>query len=335
MTVFSPTMLLVPLIASVAGVPNATGVASLPVPQPNPAAVVHEVPLTLAQQRDIVRYWTLDRMAHAIPPAFSLLKRTGLGVNRQTAGTGLVAHPPAAPAGREEAAASSASSSGALWPAQGAVRDTLGKVYFSLGGRDFVCSASTVTSANRDLVVTAGHCAKDGIGAWTENWIFVPGYRDGAGPYGGFTARKMYVPDRWSGSATDDYDVAMVALAPENGEHVVDAVGAQGIDFGGPRGRQVYAFGYPATGQYDGERLAYCSGRPHDDPHSLVAGQGLRCDMTQGSSGGAWLSRFDSASGRGVITSVSSFKYADDGATMYGPYFGGTIRALYDQAQHG
>jgi hypothetical protein len=116
---------------------------------------------------------------------------------------------------------------------------------------------------------------------------------------------------------------------------VVDAVGGQGIAFGQPRGRQVYAFGYPATGQYDGERLAYCSGRPHDDPHGLVSGQGLHCDMTQGSSGGAWLSRFDPGSGRGVITSVSSFKYADDGATMYGPSFGGTIRTLYNQAQRG
>jgi hypothetical protein len=56
--------------------------------------------------------------------------------------------------------------------------------------------------------------------------------------------------------------------------------------------------------------------------------------MTQGSSGGAWLSGFDPATGTGVITSVSSFKYADDGGTMYGPYFGATVRKLYEQAQH-
>jgi hypothetical protein len=32
---------------------------------------------------------------------------------------------------------------------------------------------------------------------------------------------------------------------------------------------------------------------------------------------------------------VSSFKYADDATTMYGPYFGKPIHALYNQAQHG
>ena len=42
----------------------------------------------------------------------------------------------------------------------------------------------------------------------------------------------------------------------------------------------------------------------------------------------------DSATGSGVTTSVSSFKYADDGSTMYGPYFGTSIRRLYDQAEH-
>jgi hypothetical protein len=327
MSVFSPTVLLLPLLASVAGIPGATNVSSVGRPTSRASAAVHEVTLTTEQQQDIVRYWTVERMLHAVPPPSRLLSADRA---RQRGPYAPLGEP-----GVQEATAPSASSGGALWPAQGAVRSTEGKVFFSLGGKDYVCSASTVTSANRDLVVTAGHCVKDGTGAWSQNWIFVPGYRDGGGPYGGFTARKMYVPDQWSGSATDDYDVAMVDLSPRNGRHVQDAAGAQAIAFGQRGGRQTWAFGYPALGQYDGEYLAYCSGRPRPDPHGSVNDQGLRCDMTQGSSGGAWLTRFNPSTGRGVVTSVSSFKYADDATTMYGPYFGKPIHALYNQAQHG
>src|SRR5258708_13911741 len=126
----------------------------------------------------------------------------------------------------------------------------------------------------------------------------------------------------------------MVALGTVDGRHAIDVVGAQKIAFDQPRGRQAYVFGYPATGRYDGEQLDYCSGRPRDDPRGLTDSQGLRCDMTQGSSGGAWLSKFNPATGTGVITSVSSFKYADDSVPNYGPYFGAAVHKLYDQAQH-
>jgi hypothetical protein len=309
----SPSAFLIPLLISMVGGPIT------PVAHPRGAAV-HEIELTAAQQERIVRYWTLDRMTHAAPPV-----RAGSGNRAFMAG----------PVGRRDLAAPSASSGGALWTGRGRIEATTGKVFFSLAGRDFVCSAGTVASANRDLVVTAGHCVKDGTGAWATNWIFVPGYRDGVSPYGGFTARRMYVPGKWSSAGSDDDDFAMVALATAAGQHVTDVAGSQSIGFGRRRGREAYAFGYPATGAYDGERLAYCSGRTHADPHRLSTGQGLRCDMTQGSSGGVWLSGFDPATGTGIVTSVSSFKYADDSDTMYGPYFGDTARALYQEAGRG
>lgn len=292
--------LVAPILVAFLGITPAapSGVLLLPAHSP---AVSRLLPTTPEHQRQVLHYWTLDRMSHV--------------------------------AETRVAAAPSAASPGALWPQQGTVRNTIGKVFFTLNGRDFLCSAATIASTNKDLVVTAGHCAHNGKDGWAENWIFVPGYRDGAGPAGGFTARRMFVPDQWSKAGDDDYDVSMVALATSEGKHVADAVGAHPIAFDQPRGRQAYGFGYPASGRYNGERLAYCSGRPHSDPHGVTSAQGLRCDMTQGSSGGPWLSKFDSGSGAGVVTSVSSFKYADDGATMYGPYFGSSIRRLYNQAQ--
>jgi V8-like Glu-specific endopeptidase len=321
----TPVLLLVPLLAALTGVPAG---GALPGPVSRDAKVItHEVSRDPARREQILHYWTLDRMIHAITPVRPVRHaRSVRHARRAAARRGRAA-------GRRPAAPS-ATSGGAEWPIRGSIRDTMGKVFFSLSGRDYVCSATTAASANRDVVVTAGHCAMSDTGVWADNWIFVPGYRQDSSPHGGFTARRMFVPHQWSGSADDDYDVAMVALATADGRHVGEVTGGLNLAFGQPRGRQVYAFGYPATGRYDGERLDYCSGRPHHDPHGLTGSQGLRCDMTQGSSGGAWLSKFDPGTGTGVITSVSSFKYADDGATMYGPYFGAAIHKLYDQAQH-
>ncbi|MEU6743875.1 trypsin-like serine peptidase [Streptosporangium sandarakinum] len=236
----------------------------------------------------------------------------------------------AAPAARTRRAAPV---TGARWVTGGSVAQTVGRVFLTVGGVDYVCSAGSVRSANRDLVVTAGHCVKDGAGAWADNWVFVPGYDRGRQPYGQFTARRMFVAGPWARGADDSYDVGMVALNTRNGRHLGDVVGAQEIAFGTPRGRPAHGFGFPADAPYDGEHLVYCAGPVHDDPHEQTADQGMRCDMTAGSSGGPWLTGFDAVTGRGTITSVSSFKYSDDHGTMYGPYFGSTVRDLHTVAE--
>nr|BFE87516.1 hypothetical protein GCM10020093_101170 [Planobispora longispora] len=56
--------------------------------------------------------------------------------------------------------------------------------------------------------------------------------------------------------------------------------------------------------------------------------------MTAGSSGGPWFTGFDPSTGRGTVTSVSSFKYSNDQGTMYGPYFGDIAKNLYATAQN-
>jgi V8-like Glu-specific endopeptidase len=213
------------------------------------------------------------------------------------------------------------------------VTRTTGRVFLTLRGVDYVCSAGAVKSQNMDVVVTAGHCVKDGVGAWAENWTFVPGYESGHRPYGVFTARRMSVPERWSENGDDSYDLGMVAVDPSGRRHLNEAVGGQEIGFNTPRGTRAFGFGFPADPPYDGEHLIYCAGGLHGDPHNQTHDQGMRCDLTAGSSGGPWLSSFDPATGQGVVTSVSSFKYSDDGSTMYGPYFGDQARQLFEAAQ--
>ncbi|MCO5971108.1 trypsin-like serine peptidase [Actinoallomurus soli] len=303
----------------------------------------------------ILRYWTVQRMTRALTPPDRVLRRppqaplavTGaLPLEAPVAATGALSPatplavtgtpPPKSPlavAGALSPDRRSAQGPGTPWASPGAVRATTGKVFFTIDGADYVCSAGTVDGANHDLVVTAGHCVQNAAGVWARNWIYVPGYDQGRRPYGAFTARRMFAPKAWSGRHDENHDVAMVALATADGRHVTDVVGAQNIAFDQPRGTVAYGFGYPTGGRYDGERLAYCSGRTHPDAHRLTQDQGLRCDMSEGASGGPWLTRFDARTGVGVVTSVNSFKYSDDPATMYGPYFGAAVHRIYEEAQ--
>lgn len=284
-------------------------------------------------------YWTPERMAKALPIgllevvhrlATSLDPKGTPSPSPSATGPERRRHGrPAAPAKvRQRGPVSSA-----RWQSGGLVGRAAGRVFLTMDGVDFVCSAGSIRSANRDVVVTAGHCVKDGTGAWARNWVFVPGYDEGARPLGTFSARRMFVAGPWSRAADDSYDVGMVALNTQLGRHVNDVAGALEIGFGVKRGQQTHGFGYPADPPYDGERLMYCAGAARPDPHSQTHDQGLRCDLTAGASGGPWLTGFDAATGRGTVTSVSSFKYSDDNSMMYGPYFGSAAKQVFDMAE--
>ncbi|WP_433326624.1 trypsin-like serine peptidase [Spirillospora sp. CA-294931] len=328
---------LVPVIATTLATGAAAGALAPEPGSPPPAAPDLAARAVLTSPDAVRRYWTPGRMRAAertAKPTVTHAERAAWMRARR----GVAEAEPAARSERRLRAtrtsgARAGASGGALWTGGGVVARTTGKVFFTIGGRDSLCSAGTVRSANRDVVVTAAHCVKPPGQGWAENWIFVPGYRDGASPYGGFTARRIFAPDQWTRDGNGDFDVAFVALSPADGRHVVDAVGGLPITFGGPDGQPAHAFGYPSAAPYNGERLAYCDGRPARDPNAATAGRGLRCDMTRGSSGGPWLTGFDPSTGGGTVASVSSFKYANDGGTLYGPRFGDAVRRLYERAR--
>ncbi|MFF5110618.1 trypsin-like serine peptidase [Streptosporangium sp. NPDC000509] len=309
--------------AEKAGTTETTGKPATVATSGAPDVVEHAPAPTASERERLLGYWTPRRMASATP--FDRLdKATGTLGRLSATGRGVV------PRQRSHGAVSR--TAGARWTSGGAVARTTGRVFLTIKGSDFVCSASSVRSANKDLVVTAGHCVKDGTGAWADNWTFVPGYSQGRRPYGQYTARRMFVAGPWSREGDDSHDIGMVAVATSGGRHLGDVVGGQDIAFGVPRGRLASGFGFPADAPYDGEHLVYCAGPLRDDPNGQTRDQGMRCDMTAGSSGGPWLSGFDASTGRGTIVSVSSFKYSDDRRTMYGPYFGDSAKALYATA---
>lgn len=264
-------------------------------------------------------FWTPERMRSAIPGDV-LAKRAmerGVATGASRAVQGKAAKVPSTQGKRTIAASEN--------PVP-----HIGKVFFSMGGSNYVCSGNSVTSANKSTVSTAGHCLNEGPGAFATNFVFVPAYENGAAPYGKWAANQLFAPIQWSASGDMTYDTGFAVVTPNaGGQRLSDVVGASGVAFNQARGLTYKAFGYPAASPFNGETLKSCTGAASNDPYNpQFNSQGISCDMTGGSSGGPW---FIGTSSSGVQNSVNSYGY-NRTAVMYGPYWGSVIEATYNSA---
>ncbi|MEU6645384.1 hypothetical protein ABZ863_22915 [Saccharomonospora sp. NPDC046836] len=264
-------------------------------------AVSQRAATTASEQDRIEEYWTPARMASALPAEALLAEIT---TELKTLLT---------PKARASAIPENP-------------RPQLGKVFFTLGGQNYVCSGTATTSSNRDVVTTAGHCLNEGPGAFATNFAFVPAYNNGSRPYGTWTAERLYTSSAWANSGDFNYDVGF-AVMNENasGQSLTDVVGSYPIAFNLARGLTYTSYGYPAAPPFNGQSLYSCTSTARADTIGGSTTQGITCDMTGGSSGGGWLNG-------GRLNSVNSFKYTFDPNTMYGPYFGSTIQSVYNAA---
>ena len=206
----------------------------------------------------------------------------------------------------------------------------IGKVFFTLGGTNYVCSGNSVSSGNKSTVSTAGHCVNEGPGAFATKFTFVPAYLNGAAPYGKWTAKALYAPTQWSSSGDMTYDTGFAVMSTLNGQYLTDVVGGSGLQFNAARGLSYKSFGYPAAAPFNGESLKSCSGTATNDPYNPQFNtQGIPCNMTGGSSGGPW---FIGTSASGYQNSINSYGYGSNSTTMYGPYWGSVIQQAYTTA---
>lgn len=276
-------------------------------------AAVHE-----AEQdaHAVTDYWTAEAMLSAVP------------IEQMSAG------PPGAPADVPDNQASptgAAPTTGEAWAGDGAVTKTAGRVFFTTNGVRASCSGNAVTSANRSVVITAGHCVKN-KGTWNTNWVFVPGYDSGKAPHGEWVARLLMTTPQWDASQNLDYDIGAAVVQPLNGRRLTSVVGDQPIGFNKRRAQDMDAFGYPVASPYNGRELVHCGGRTTVDD-ALSRDHVLACTMTAGASGGPWFLDFNQATGTGVQASVTSFGYRLRPGYLMGPYFGPVAQALYNRAQ--
>ncbi len=252
----------------------------------------------------VQQYWTAERMRNAIP------------ADKTLAGSFAAAKKPAA----------------ALAPAQqipppytSAPTRTNGKVFFSDGGSNYVCSGTAVLSGNKSVVWTAGHCVHDGASNFHTNWSFVPAYADGSAPYGEWTARTLLTTSGWASGGDFSYDNG-AAVVNANGSALTDVVGGRNIAFNTARNQNYAAHGYPAAPPFNGQRLWVCnSPLVYDDTSANPPTMGIDCDMTGGSSGGGWIAG-------GSVVSVNSYGYTTLPNVMFGPYQGSVAQSLYTQA---
>ena len=320
-----------PFRASLAALAAATLASTVLVPAAGAAEVagpvVHSAAPDAATAPAATDFWTAEDMRSAIPMRQLLSSAVGK-LSEVARGPAATVRPTAAPT---SAGAAAMPSTGDQWTGGGAVTSTAGRVFFSFDGQRASCSGNAVTSANRSVVMTAGHCVKY-QGSWHTNWIFVPGYDNGAAPFGEWAAASTLTTPQWEASEDMNYDVGAAVLNPLDGAYLTDVVGAQGIAFNQQRNQDMYTFGYPAADPYDGSRLIYCSGSTFTD-FLLTQDHGMDCDMTGGSSGGPWFLGFDEATGTGMQNSVNSFGYTFLPGVMFGPYFGADAQNLYEEAQ--
>jgi hypothetical protein len=285
-----------------------------------------------AEHERVVEYWTAGRIASATPRDFE----------RTTSGK-LV--PKGKPGG---GGTGTGAVTGASWTKGTTIVQRTGKVLFTMGGVDYVCSGSTVADSRSgaSLVLTAGHCAYDEAARkFATNWLYVPSFDTSptftcaSATFGCWTAQALVVHSGFATAGSfntqatvHDFAIAIVGPGGKNGATQLDSLGTNAIDYPAiATGGKVYAFGYPAAGRYKGKDLTYCAGNTFNDPSNGNATWGIACNMTGGSSGGPWFGGFDESTGVGTLTSLNSYGYSGL-SNMYGPKFNSDTQDVVNAA---
>jgi V8-like Glu-specific endopeptidase len=288
-------------------------------PSASDEKAVPSVARATADSAGAADYWTSDRMRAAVPG--DVLAGKALERGKSSSAATVLKGPKTKVTGTTAKAT-------LAQPADPVAH--IGKVFFTLGGENYVCSGNAVASGNKSTVATAGHCLNQGPGAFATNFVFVPQYQDGIEPYGAWTASEYFTPTQWSAGGDISYDTGFAVMAPrEDGALLEDVVGGSGVLFNAARGLQYTSYGYPAAKPFNGERLWSCTGTATNDAtNPQFATQGIPCNMTGGSSGGPW---FVGSGSDGLQNSINSYGYSPK-PVMYGPYWGSVIEETYYSA---
>ncbi|GII00602.1 trypsin-like serine peptidase [Planobispora takensis] len=297
-----------------------------PASTPAPAAAAPRTPEPISHtvsqdtpSNDITGYWTPSRMS-AARPITRRSERPVQSLRKAGAPTALARTVPALPI-----------------KGSGQPRN-VGKVFFTQGGQNYVCSASVVNSRGRNMLATAAHCVYD-VGGWSKNWIFIPAYSYVKGkhnkPFGTWTVSRAVIEPEWARGFDPDFDYSFITVRPLAGRNIANVVGAQGIKWNQPATVSMRIFGYPAELPWNGSRVVSCLQTTELDtvPEAGIANHRFaRCTLNGGSSGGPWVSNYSFPTGIGYLVGIQSMKWWDEnGVTTWNssPYLGDRAYALY------
>lgn len=191
------------------------------------------------------------------------------------------------------------------------------------------CTASVVASPGEDLLITAAHCINDGDGSgYKQDIVFIPGYRDGAMPYGIWTPQRLIVAPQWANSADPNFDVGFIVLQPHDGANIQQVLGANQLGHDAGYQNLVRVTGYPSSA---GAPITCTNWTSRQSATQLE----FDCDgYTGGTSGSPWVSGFDPQTRTGTIVGViGGYEQGGDTPSVsYSAYFGSGVYQLYEQA---
>jgi V8-like Glu-specific endopeptidase len=183
------------------------------------------------------------------------------------------------------------------------------------------CTASVVASTGHDLVMTAAHCISTGRDR--SHIVFIPGYADGAAPYGVWTPHRLVVDPEWAHGGNPAYDIGFVVLNPLHGKNIQNVLGANQIAFNTGYTHLVRVTGYPDTD----EAPVTCQNWTTEFSATQLR---FACGgFYGGTSGSPWLT----AGARLIVGVIGG--YQQGGATdsvSYSAYLDSNIQHLYEQA---
>lgn len=245
--------------ANPAHLPRADHPAPIEVSLPTPFA-----PQVARDAQELRDFWTPERMREAVA-------RSGEG-DPEPIGT------------TSDASVPSANATAVSVARQEPAVSHIGRVFYTLNGNGYACSANVVESSNRSTVATAAHCMT-ADGNFSRDAVFVPGYEDGDAPYGEWPVVGGEIAGGYTQDNTDLADDTgfLVVAHDDDGADIQSVVGASPVAFNQSLVQEGSVFGYPAEGRFDGQSLQECSGVFQEYGPQQID---LPCDMNGGVSGG-------------------------------------------------
>ena len=207
---------------------------------------------------------------------------------------------------------------------------TVGALFYSKGSGRHFCTASVISSNHRNLILTAAHCVYTS-GRYSQNIEFVPGYNEGAAPYGGWPVAKITVAKGWRQRQDPslDYAFLQVAAPPAAAGSIQDTTGALKLGFYLHDAQRIAVIGYNDTDQHP----IRCATRSFKFSNSQME---FYCrSFWYGTSGGPWIVNYNGSNGTGTVFGVIG-GYQDGGYqswASYSPILWQSAQSLFSQAE--
>jgi len=255
---------------------------------------------------EVLKYWTPERMRDAKPEPMRLVP------------------------GPEQAEASKTRSLAAVTTTR--VRDlhtypynAVGRLYYSRGANTWSCTATIIAS---NIILTAAHCMYDqNTKKWASNINFVPSYAPGSSADTFAAVGPPIIPKIWEDGGGHQFDYAMVRVQGDmlvKYQKLVLAVGRV------PDTTPYHSIGYPRRAipgyDFDGEHMWECVGASSGLKQGLLT---MENNMTEGCSGGPWLSESDAGQTVRSVFGLNSAIDLDRSATVVSPYFDIKVLQMY------